>query len=120
MRLFQKPLRVLWARSTNPPLLPTQPPMVPEHDRWLGGGEAANAIGSREWPNGWGAEPKIRVTDFVTGKKSRRKSAPADFVTGKDSSAPERYPMRQGKTQSRWGSGSNRIGQTPNPPHAPA
>ena len=46
--------------------------MVPGHDRWLGG-EA-----------GRGAAPEIRVTDFVTGKDTRRKSAKADFVTGKN------------------------------------
>ena len=56
MRLFQKLLRIFWALRP-PPLLPAQPPMVPGHDRWLGGEE------------GWGAAPEIRQADFVTGIK---------------------------------------------------
>ena len=38
------------------------------YHRWLGGGEAANAIGSREWPNGWVAAPEIRVSGFRHGQ----------------------------------------------------
>ena len=46
MRLIQNMLCIFWARSTYPPRLPAQPPMVPGHDRWLGG-EAGRVGGAR-------------------------------------------------------------------------
>ncbi len=45
----------------HPPRLPTQPPMVPGHDRWLGGEAGRVAV------------PKIRASGFCHGHK---------FVTG--------------------------------------
>jgi hypothetical protein len=59
LRLIQKLLRIFWARHHRPPRLPAQPPMVPGHDRWLGG-EAGRAV-----------VPKIRDRGFWISRRKQ-------------------------------------------------
>ena len=71
LRLFQSPLRVLWARSTCPPRLPAQPPMVPGHDRWLGG-EAGWAGGAPKAPAFESGAQARREVGWVGGAENPR------------------------------------------------
>ena len=79
-------------------LTPAQPPMLPGQDRWLGGGEAANAIGSRERPNG-------RV-DGSTSVKTGMSRSPGNMRGGKhagtDRWRSERVSSRSMIPRRRW------------------